>query len=96
MSQRSSSCDRVLRFWAQSYSFAASKVKDKVLISRKIEPEPHAAPASAATEGHHLTSHVTGPAKDAIYDAMPTLMAKPKTLNEIKRPTRVDAFSGAE
>ena len=59
----------------------------------KLRASPHAAPASAATEGHHLASHLTGSVKTATQDAVPTLMAKPKTLTDKNRPMRIDVFS---
>jgi hypothetical protein len=43
-----------------------------------------------------MASHLIGPAKDATHDAMPTLIAKPKTLTEMNRPTRIGVFSAAE
>jgi hypothetical protein len=66
------------------------------LYPAKLNARPHAAPASAATEGHHLASHLTGPAKEATHDAMPTLITKPKTLTEMNRPTRIGVFSEGE
>jgi len=62
------------------------------LYPAKLKVSPQAAPTSAATEGHHLASHLTGSVKTATQDAAPTLMANPNTLTEINRPMRIDEF----
>ncbi len=46
-------------------------------------------------EGHNLASHLTGSAKIATQDGVPTFIAKPKTLTDKNRPARIVAFCGA-